>query len=80
MIKIIGAKGFIQDIDDFLKKTDEFAKENKLKIQVFNSDIIFGKIHLISAIEHAKRAINQKTNSTNSFEWKYFFMHQVKDN
>ena len=63
MIKIIGAKGNIKDVDDFLKKVESFASKNSLRIQVFNSDLIYGKDHIISAVEHAKRAIERKTNT-----------------
>jgi KEOPS complex subunit Cgi121 len=68
MIKIIGAKGNIQDVDDFLKKIESFASKNGLKIQVFNADLIYGKDHIISAVEHANRSIDRKTNTTNSLE------------
>ncbi len=68
MIKIIGAKGKIKDVDDFLEKISIFAKKNNLIIQVFDADLIFGKNHLFSAVEHAVRAISRKTNTTNSLE------------
>jgi len=66
MLKIIGAKGNIQSIDSFLKKIEGFAKENNLTVQAFNADLIYGKNHLISSVEHATRSIVQKTNTTNS--------------
>jgi KEOPS complex subunit Cgi121 len=68
MIKIIGAKGNIQDVDSFLKKVSKFIEENDILIQVFDAELIYGKNHLISAYEHAKRAIDRKTNTTNSLE------------
>jgi len=68
MLKIIGAKGKITDVDSFLKIVNSFAKNNNIIIQVFDADLIFGEKHLISAIEHAKRAIDRKTNTTNSLE------------
>lgn len=68
MIKIVGSKGNIKDIDDFLKKVRNFAAKNSLIIQVFNADMIYGKDHIISAVEHARRAIERKTNTTNSLE------------
>ncbi|KYK35090.1 MAG: hypothetical protein AYK22_08785 [Thermoplasmatales archaeon SG8-52-3] len=68
MIKIIGAKGNIKDIDVFLKKIEDFANKNNLVIQSFNADMIYGKDHIISAVEHATRAIERKTNTTNSLE------------
>jgi KEOPS complex subunit Cgi121 len=68
MIKINGAKGEIENIDDFLEKINSFAKENNVMIQVFNSDLIFGEKHLISAFKHAQRAFDTKRNTTNSLE------------
>jgi KEOPS complex subunit Cgi121 len=68
MIKIIGARANIKDVGDFLKKVEDFASEKKLTIQAFNADLIFGKDHIISAVEHARRSIERKTNTTNSFE------------
>lgn len=66
MYKIIGAKANISNIDEFLEEINSFCKEKSLVIQAFNSEIIFGEKHLISAFEHAKRAFEHKTNTTNS--------------
>ena len=66
MLKIVGAKGNIQSVDKFLKKVDILAKEYDILIQVFDAEVIYGKNHLISAVEHALRAMDRKTNATNS--------------
>ena len=66
MIKIVGAKGNIKDVDVFLKQVMDFSQDQGIIIQVFDADVIFGKKHLISAFEHAARAFERKTNSTNS--------------
>ena len=68
MMEIIGAKGNIQDIDNFLKEIESFAKNHNIVIQVFDADMIFGKNHLISSVNHAVRSIDRKTNTTNSLE------------
>jgi tRNA threonylcarbamoyladenosine modification (KEOPS) complex Cgi121 subunit len=68
MLKIIGAKGIIKDVDKFLKEISSFAEQHNIIIQVFNADLIFNKNHLISAVEHAFRAIDRKINTTNSVE------------
>ena len=68
MIKIIGAKGNIQNVDGFLKKVSKFVEENDIIAQVFDAELIYGENHLISAFEHAKRAMDRKTNTTNSIE------------
>ncbi len=68
MIKIFGSKGKISNVDIFLKKISDFSKENNIKIQSFNADLIFGKKHLLSSVKHAKRAFENKTNTCNSLE------------
>jgi KEOPS complex subunit Cgi121 len=68
MIKVIGAKGKIKDIYNFLEKINYFAKKNNLLIQSFDADLVFGKNHIISAAEHALRSFERKTNTTNSLE------------
>lgn len=68
MIEIFGAKGNIQNVDRFVELVQIFAKDNNLTIQSFNAELIFGKNHLISAVEHALRAMKDKTNTTNSLE------------
>ena len=68
MMKIVGAKGNIQDINGFLKKVGSFAKNHDLVIQVVDADLVYGKNHLVSAANHASRAMDRKTNTTNSLE------------
>jgi len=68
MIKIFGSKGKISNVDIFLKKISDFSKENNIKIQSFNADLIFGKNHLLSSVKHAKRAFEYNTNTCNSLE------------
>jgi KEOPS complex subunit Cgi121 len=68
MIKIIGAKGDIQDVDSFLRKLSQFVEKKDILIQIFDAELIYGENHLISAYEHAKRAMDRKSNTTNSLE------------
>jgi KEOPS complex subunit Cgi121 len=68
MIKIIGARGFIGDTNIFLGKVEKFEKKYKVTVQVFNADVIYGKKHLLSAFNHAKRAFERKNNTTNSIQ------------
>lgn len=67
-LKIIGCKGTISSVDDFINQINDFAEKYNIKIQVMDATVVFGKDHLISAFEHAKRALNQNTASTHSFE------------
>jgi len=66
MITVVGAQGTIKDIDDFLQEVTSFSQDNNMVIQAFNADLIYGKNHLISAVDHAIRAMERKTNTTNS--------------
>ena len=66
MIKIVGARGNVQNVDGFLKQVLDFAQEHHVIIQLFDADMIFGRNHIISAVEHAVRAFKRKTNTTNS--------------
>ena len=68
MIEIIGARGNIKDIDIFLKQVISFAQKHHVIIQVFDANMIFGKAHLVSSVEHATRALRRKTNTTNSLD------------
>ena len=68
MIEVIGGKGKIKKIDDFLKDISCFAKKNNLIIQAFDAELIFSKNHILSAVNHAIRAISRKTSTTNSLE------------
>jgi len=68
MYKIFGAIGLIKDSDIFLNKINEFSNKNNLKIQVFDADLIFGKNHIVTSINHALRSIKNNKHTTNSIE------------
>ena len=67
-MKIIGAKGKISDVDKFLKTVNNYNKKHNLVNQLFDAELIYGKNHIVSAVEHAKRSMDRKTNTTNSLE------------
>jgi KEOPS complex subunit Cgi121 len=58
---IIGTRGHIRDIDEFLKKVAAIEKRHSITIQFFRADRIFGAEHLVSAAEKAVRSIENKT-------------------
>jgi len=66
MIKIIGAKGQIKNVDLLIEQVISFAQEKNIVIQALNADMIYGTNHLISSVDHAKRSMSQKNNTTNS--------------
>jgi KEOPS complex subunit Cgi121 len=66
MITAAGAKGQIKDLDTILEKVKRFSKEKGVDIQLFNVNMVFGKVHLISSAEHALRAFKNKRNRSDS--------------
>jgi KEOPS complex subunit Cgi121 len=66
MIIVVGARGSISDIDEFLQKLLQFATREQISIQALNANAVYGTEHLISAAEHALRSFTQGTNATNS--------------
>jgi KEOPS complex subunit Cgi121 len=58
---IMGARGHIRDIDEFLKNVAAIEKRHSITIQFFRADRIFGAEHLQSAAEKAVRSIENKT-------------------
>ena len=68
MYKIFGAKGSINNVEQFIHKLDDYSNKKKIEIQVFNADLIYGKNHLISSYKHAFRAWEREKNTTNSLK------------
>ena len=66
MLKIIGAKGQIKNVDLLIEQVVSFAQEKNIVIQALNADMIYGVNHLISSVDHAKRAMRHNSNTTNS--------------
>lgn len=66
MIEIIGAEGEIKNINVFLEKIKSFSEENNVEIAVLDAEKVFGKEHLLSAVEHTLRAFERKRNISNT--------------
>jgi KEOPS complex subunit Cgi121 len=66
MVKIVGTKGNIQNIDRFVQNILELAEKYNITIQALDANVVYGKDHLVSAVQHAKRAFEQGRNATNS--------------
>lgn len=58
---VMGTRGYIRDIDVFLKKVAALEKQYSITVQFFRADRIFGAEHLQSATEKALRSIENKT-------------------
>lgn len=62
MAVIIGARHRIVDIDNTLKAIADLSAEMEIEIQVLDANLVFGKEHLVVAIEKADRAFSQGRN------------------
>ena len=66
MIRIIGAVGKVADVDELLKKILFVAEKKHVCIQILNADVVYGKVHLVSAAQHAIRAMKEHRHTMNS--------------
>ena len=66
--QIVGGKVTVDSIESFMAAINEFNTKHSIFIQVFNAEMICGKIHLQSAVEHALRALEQQRMSTQSLQ------------
>ena len=66
MIVVFGGKGTVHHLEQFLIQLTEFSQEEDITVQALDATVVYGKEHLISAAEHALRAFQQGTQSTNS--------------
>ncbi|MDG6218835.1 MAG: KEOPS complex subunit Cgi121 [Candidatus Thermoplasmatota archaeon] len=67
-LKVFGCKGRISSVNNFIEQVNDFEIRHKICIQLMDATLVFGKDHIISAFEHAKRAMKQNSASTHSFE------------
>lgn len=63
---ICGAKGKISDVEEILDRIKEFCEKERCEGQIFDAGLVFGKSHVLSAYEHAKRAFDEDKNSSKS--------------
>jgi KEOPS complex subunit Cgi121 len=66
MMTVLGTQGIIKDIESFVQQLNEFSFQEQLVIQAFDAKGIYGKDHVVSAVNHAKRAFQQGMNATNT--------------
>lgn len=67
-MKLQGSLGNIPSVNDFMNDVNHFAETQGIFIQMLDADMIFGKEHIVSAFEHAKRSIQQDEASTHSLK------------
>jgi KEOPS complex subunit Cgi121 len=51
-------------VDDALDKVNQFCENRDCEVQILDAGLVFGKDHILSAFEHAKRAFDEGRNSS----------------
>lgn len=64
-LRIIGLRGRVESSDEFLKTVRNSLGDDVL-YQFFDADVVLGKEHIVSAIDHARRAFDDKKNISQS--------------
>ncbi|MFQ5837816.1 MAG: KEOPS complex subunit Cgi121 [Thermoplasmata archaeon] len=64
---VVGARGSTGPIEDFMNRLQAEADKLALEAQAFNADMVFGKDHILSAVDHARRAFERGTNVASNF-------------
>ncbi len=59
---VVGARGKIGPVREFIARLREVAGELGLEAQAFDADMVFGAEHLLVAWEHTERAFERGTN------------------
>jgi KEOPS complex subunit Cgi121 len=61
-----GARGAFASLPEFLTMVKEIAMRNGVVIQVLDAELVYGRLHLVSAYRHAVRALKEGRNATES--------------
>lgn len=59
---VVGARGDVEDVEAFVAALKAEAEARGVRAQAFDADMVFGEDHLLSAWEHAERALQRGTN------------------
>ena len=63
---LCGARSQIRKPEDVLEKLDEFCESEQCEGQIIDADMVFGRTHVITSYEHAKRAFDEERNASRS--------------
>ena len=75
--RIIGCRGKI-DRDAFIKKLRHFGEENGIACQIIDAGKIYGREHILSAVEHAVRLSKIRPIRAKPLTLRYFSMLQER--
>ncbi|MFO7791941.1 MAG: KEOPS complex subunit Cgi121 [Candidatus Saliniplasma sp.] len=57
-----------EDLDQILDKVEEYRKKQDVFLQVFDANMVLGKMHLLWAYDKSLRCFNNNTNSAETLE------------
>ncbi len=63
---LCGARGQSHKADEILDALKKFREEERCEGQIIEAGMVFGKSHIYSAYEHARRAFEEESNSSES--------------
>ena len=82
-VEIIGCRGKIKDKEEFIKKLKRFGEKKGMACQIMDASKVYGREHVISAVEHAVRAFRNETNSCRTLDLEILLYasgkRQIKD-
>jgi KEOPS complex subunit Cgi121 len=61
-VSVIGAVGKLGNIAKSIEQVKEYEASHDINVQLFRADRVFGKLHIVRAVEHATRAFSQGRN------------------
>ncbi len=64
---IWGTRGSSRRPEETLEKLQRFCENEGSEAQILDAGMVFGRSHILSAYEHAKRAFDEERNSSKSF-------------
>ncbi|RLF41959.1 MAG: hypothetical protein DRN12_01820 [Thermoplasmata archaeon] len=65
-LNIVGGKVDIINLNDFMNSIKKFSDKYDIIIQTFDANLIYGRDHILSAVSHAIRSMEERRNRTNS--------------
>ncbi len=82
-IEIIGCRGRIDDMQGLINKIRQFGEARSIACQIMNADMVYGREHIVSAVEHAVRAFKNGASSCKTLDMEILLYasgkRQIKD-
>jgi len=82
-VEIIGCRGNTGNREELIERIRHFGEESKTACQIMNAEMVYGREHVLSAVEHAVRAFKNGTNSCKTLDLEILLYasgkRQIKD-